>query len=594
MIKLKNIYKNYGKERVLQNINFTFQDKKIYVIKGVSGCGKSTLLGIIAGLITDYTGNYYFDNTLVTKKNIKTIRQRIGYINQKSMLISNISVLDNLLFIKNNKTKIKHLANEFDVYHILHKMPNEISGGERQRIAIIRALLTNPDIIIADEPTSSLDQENSLKFVNYLKKIKDRTIIIATHKDIFDQCADEIINLDYGIIKEEHSQKHFDEIVSPIKSVNSPKLNFKNSIKYVKKRATRNSWIKNIFLIFIFFIIFATVGIKLNFYDEYIKYSMKDYPYHVIDIDSISYDELSKEEEFELYENYTYKEDDFTVYEYFPYEDSNFKIPGVLEFGEFPKKNTQIIVNKEFINSVMHIEDYKDAIGKSFIIKNQEYEISGIIAGKVENTFNEKDCNAYYTGISGPAAFIDYDIMKEIGVKTRGFLDYKMYKYVGKNQIYDKNYKYKDLLFISMAYRVYENRIANTCSVANMFADISFIALTILSLIGFMFIYNKINLDLFYRQKEFGYFMAFGLAKKRIYFLVLYEYMINIIKNLLTGCALYYVASWIVHYYIGLNLIISPWYTTLITLIIITYTILVIVLPLRKYLKKDIYRLMNN
>jgi len=593
MITLKNLYKNYGNNEVLKDIGLKLEDNKMYVIKGVSGCGKSTLLGIIAGLITDYTGEYYYNDVLVNKKNIKNIRKNFGYINQKSMLISNITILDNLLFIKDNRKKIEELAKEFDVSHILNKTPDKISGGERQRISIIRALLSDPKVIIADEPTSSLDQKNSIQFVNYLNKIKDKTVIIATHKDIFDEYTDHIINLDYGVIKTKEEITPPNNVTDKYPNKNTI-LNIKNTINYIKKKHAKKNWFKNIFLVLVILIILATVSIKMNFYDEYIKITMKDYPYYAINLDEYVYEDLKEKDKYIVYENYTYQSDLFTAHALLPYEDSNFKIPHTLEYGTFPKNKDEIIVNKSYITSVLNTLDYSSSLGTTIKIKNREFKITAITTDDPEFEYFVKHANTYYSETYGPQVFIDYDIMKEIGEITHPKFGRKMYKYIGNKNIYNDNYFDKDKLMLSDIYSTYENKIGNIVCVPNMYADIAIIALAILSLIGFLFIYNKLTLNLFYRQKEFGYFMAFGLPKKRIQFIVLYEYISNIIKTLFISVILYYIVGLIINIKFNMDLLISPLIIILISILILLYTLLVIILPLRKYLKKDIYKLMYN
>lgn len=553
MLSLQNISKFYDSQAILKNINLTFNDNSIYVIKGVSGSGKSTLLGILAGLITDYSGDYYYNNIKVSKNNLAKFRMKVGYINQRSMLISHLNVLDNLLFIKDDYNQIVLLAKEFDLEELLYKFPNEISGGERQRVAIIRCLLMDPEIIIADEPTSSLDKINSYNFVKYIRKIKNKIIIIATHKSIFDSSADKIFNLDYGIIKDSSKFKIHNSN-DKISNTNSFCLNVRNTIKYVKMRVKKSGLLKNILLFVLFFIIFLTISLKFQFYDEYVKFSMKDYSYFVIDLYDYDYNIISEYEDFEVYENFIYKESNYDVYEYFPYDDSNFKNKDVLEYGSFPKNKNEIIVNKMFVDNILKIS-YQDAISKSFSFNSKDFVISGIIADNDENRFWEYDCNVYYRDIYKPAIFIDYEIIREFG--NLQVSDYKMYKYVGKNNLYDKNYPYRDLLYSSIAYSAYENRIANICSVANMFADILFITLGILSIVGFLFIYNNIRLSLYYRKKEFGFFEAFGVSKCRIYFMVFYEYFCDIIKMLFISLIFYILCIFILKYKTGINLAVN-------------------------------------
>jgi len=191
-IILKKINKSYDRV-VLKDVSYVFESGKLYVIKGVSGCGKSTLLNIIGGLEKEYDGEVGIEEGKV----------KTGYIFQYSMLLSGLTVMENLLLIKKGKEQILSLAKLFDIENLLNKFPETLSGGERQRVAVIRTLLINPNMLLADEPTASLDEANSQLISDTIAGLKDRdiVIIVATHEHYFDKYADEIIDLNYGSIK---------------------------------------------------------------------------------------------------------------------------------------------------------------------------------------------------------------------------------------------------------------------------------------------------------------------------------------------------------------------------------------------------------
>ncbi|MDR1354980.1 MAG: ATP-binding cassette domain-containing protein [Propionibacteriaceae bacterium] len=190
MITLKHVCKSFERP-VLDDVNLQLAQGQLYLIKGVSGCGKTTLLNIIGGLDKHFSGELSGETG------------NIGYLFQQSLLLSGLSVLENLTFLHNNKSLILKLAEEFAVTQLLDKLPEQLSGGERQRVAIIRCLAGNPSLVIADEPTASLDARNSAKVAANINAMKapQRLIIIATHEKYFDEYADEIIWLDYGKIK---------------------------------------------------------------------------------------------------------------------------------------------------------------------------------------------------------------------------------------------------------------------------------------------------------------------------------------------------------------------------------------------------------
>lgn len=184
MIVLNEIYKSFflhgQKINILENVNIEIKNKEITTILGVSGSGKTTLLNIIGGFET------YCSGSVIKKDNLK-----IDYVTQSPHFIEELSVYDNLIFSSykhKNKEKISYYLELFECSHLIKKKPYSLSGGEKQRINIIRALVNNPDLLILDEPTSSLDFENKIKVSNTLNSIiknNDLSIILVTHdKDI--------------------------------------------------------------------------------------------------------------------------------------------------------------------------------------------------------------------------------------------------------------------------------------------------------------------------------------------------------------------------------------------------------------------------
>ena len=204
MIKLKNVFKIYEinqNEQViaLQNINLSFNEGEVIVLKGSSGSGKSSILSLIASLSKPTTGEVIVDKKKISKlpDNFASIyrRDNIGFIFQKYNLIPSLTVQENILLplVPLNLEKLvaqKKLIRVMNMFHIEHKkdtLVKNLSGGEQQRVAIARANVNNPKIIIADEPTANLDEKLSLSFIEILKELKseNKTIIIATHDPLF-------------------------------------------------------------------------------------------------------------------------------------------------------------------------------------------------------------------------------------------------------------------------------------------------------------------------------------------------------------------------------------------------------------------------
>ena len=217
-IKIKNLTKKYEKNKsikVLNDISFNFEPGKTYSIIGPSGSGKSTLLNLLS-LIDNPTAGSIEINSNKIKSNNKVendlIRaKKIGIIYQDKNLLSDFTALENVylpnLLISNDRQKSKELAKKLikkvGMSIRINHFPNELSGGENQRIAIARALINNPDIILADEPTGSLDSDNAKLIFKILFNLinKNRIIIFATHNRYFANMADCKITMNNGNMK---------------------------------------------------------------------------------------------------------------------------------------------------------------------------------------------------------------------------------------------------------------------------------------------------------------------------------------------------------------------------------------------------------
>jgi len=218
-IVIQNLNKLYNPNKpnafyALKNINLSIEDGQIVILKGVSGSGKSTLLSLIGGLSKPSSGEI-----LVNTQNIAKLpdimssafrHQTIGFIFQSFNLLEGLSVYQNILAPLALTSLGKEAMHEkislaMELANIEHKKDQNVgslSGGERQRCAIARAVVMEPQIILADEPTANLDKENSLIFIEILKKFKllHKTVVIATHDTLFDElsCIDRCVQMRDG------------------------------------------------------------------------------------------------------------------------------------------------------------------------------------------------------------------------------------------------------------------------------------------------------------------------------------------------------------------------------------------------------------
>lgn len=195
MIKLENVSKSYTDKMILENINLEVEQGDRVVILGKSGSGKTTLLNIIATIDSDYSGNIYLFNNCLSKLKSSEIakirRDQLGFIFQDFGLLENFTVEDNILLPSRsagmNLKKDEYFNKLIDVLNIknlLKKYPSELSGGEKQRAAIARAIIKKPKLVIADEITSALDIQTSNELISYLDDVVTKfkiTLLMVTH-----------------------------------------------------------------------------------------------------------------------------------------------------------------------------------------------------------------------------------------------------------------------------------------------------------------------------------------------------------------------------------------------------------------------------
>ena len=218
LIQLTNINKNFftrKKINVLKKINYKFKKGKIYSLIGPSGSGKSTLLNILSLIDRPTSGSISIETEVIdfenSKKNDLIRAKKIGIIYQQDNLLQDFTALENIYLASlangDNReisiSKSKVLLKKVGLTSRSNHYPSQLSGGEKQRVAIARALINDPQIILADEPTGSLDVENAKEVFNLLKKQlnSNRIIIFATHNRFFANKSDCLLEIVDGSIK---------------------------------------------------------------------------------------------------------------------------------------------------------------------------------------------------------------------------------------------------------------------------------------------------------------------------------------------------------------------------------------------------------
>lgn len=539
-ILLNKINKSFN-QPVIKNLSYTFESGKLYVIKGVSGCGKTTLLNLIGRIDTDYEG------TITVEREGKEIEEKAGYIFQSSLLLSQMTVEENLLLIKNAPNEIEALCERLGIADLRSKLPDQLSGGERQRAAIVRALLRSPNILLADEPTASLDDENSRKIAETLAGLRDegRILIVATHEHYFDAYADEIIHLRYGVIEhiekfvpaslpsEAHPNKHTSVEGKPFSC-------FRYALRRNPKLLRPLSLLP---LMLVFLIVMAVSTVQANFSDEYMRIVKDEYPLDLIVFQPGGYENFIYKDKVTLYDCYTATEGEYLAAHLLDCKDSIFRIDGLIAEGRFPENDHEILANYNFLDDYFgETDDYGDYVGKTVKFKGETFTVSGTVEttdGEMER-YLMADWN--YTPVrrtkDASVIFIPYETLKQIGEKTEEYSSLRVGVYDG---LYEDKAARQALALVNQSdspnnfYNDIEEAQADVDQFTLIFAAVLFIC----TFICCLFLVTVVQTELFYRKKELGYLQIFGIAKMQIGKLILSEYFIKNLSALILALAVY-------------------------------------------------------
>ncbi|EAL5250165.1 ABC transporter ATP-binding protein [Campylobacter jejuni] len=212
LIKINILNKEFGKVKALNNINLSVYEGEWLAIMGPSGSGKSTLLNILSLMDTPSSGEYILDNEnleqMDEEQKITLRREKIGLVFQQFHLIPYLNALENVMLSQYYHSSVdeedaKMVLEKVGLSHRLTHLPSQLSGGEQQRVCIARALINNPELLLADEPTGNLDEANEQIVLQTLQKLKNegKTIVLITHNPDLAKFADRTLILQHGVLK---------------------------------------------------------------------------------------------------------------------------------------------------------------------------------------------------------------------------------------------------------------------------------------------------------------------------------------------------------------------------------------------------------
>ena len=231
IVELKNVSKTYkigeSEFKALKNIDLELNKGEFVVVLGPSGAGKSTLLNLIGGMDTPTEGSIKIDGEEITKYTESQLSdyraENIGFIFQFYNILPTLTVLENVELVKDivkNENDSKEAIKAVGLEQHMNKFPNQLSGGEQQRVSIARAIAKNPKLLLCDEPTGALDSKTGVEVLKLLKKQCDgnngaNTVIIVTHNSLFAEIADTVIRVKNGEIEsvtKNENPKNIDEV----------------------------------------------------------------------------------------------------------------------------------------------------------------------------------------------------------------------------------------------------------------------------------------------------------------------------------------------------------------------------------------------
>lgn len=548
MLELRNIYKKYKDNYVLNNISLNFPSHGLISILGESGSGKSTLLNIIGLIDTPSKGKYYInkkDTSKLKNKKIDNIHKSfISFIFQQYNLIENMTV-ENNININNDSKNFISIVKMLKIENLLTKKVKDLSGGEKQRVVIARSLMNNPKVILADEPTGALDSINRKIVMELLKKIsKDCLVIMVTHnEDDAYKYSNRVIKLCDGRVVNDtkpfnDSNKY--ELNLDKKQISIRKL-FKITLSNMIGKMKRNiatSIAFSIGLISLFMVLTISSGFNKAL-DESEKNTLSKYPIYITS-STYNYEEdfntlLSKDNKDNNkvyskslthinnithdYLDYLKEVDEFINYKVYIFNQDNveyYSLPNKEFYKEFDFLEGRTIKNdNEVLLAVDNNNSIESYLLESIGLNKKEYSLKdlvdykykdkiivGILKAKKESIF--EDSNMLITKYDGSIPDTIYLYPKD---------------YVNKNKLINKLDIYKDIVYTDYSSTIKSVSKGIVKSISVILIIFSFISLLVSTImIGIITYINIVE-----KTKEIGILRSLGFSKSNVKFIFMLE-----------------------------------------------------------------------
>ncbi len=608
MVEVKNLTKefivNKKKNIVINNLSFFLPSKGMYFIVGESGSGKSTLLNLIEGLILPTKGSIKINNHRIDKlkndEKVEFYKKEVGILFQSFNLFNDLTVLENLKITslikeENDEENIKRYLSKFKIYEKVNQKVYTLSGGEKQRLALIRALINKPKIILADEPTGALDNASSIILMGELKKISENSLIlIVTHNlELVKKYADGYLKfLPKGyelnnILKENPSNNV--NIIKKNKLLIKDKINF--YFPLLKRNLIKN-FNKNLFTsLSIIFSLFISL-FSFSFYFNIKNYSSSliyTYPnYNVFEVyksfsssingSSLSIERKEKVGDKEIKEGLNNNNfENFDVFDSFDYffknnivTIDNIEYKNLIFEPSFELINNDVMVNDSFIDA--YLKEFKEGMTIHFNSSNVYKGYSDYINDEIEETFiidldfiiTKKSEEFSFLGT--PKIYYSYDYfetilanlnalnfstLEEMDISYLNLLkraknndsltSYQSLVVVEKEKFNDfyglieENRIFKNLKFNSDSLTIIDsfNNIINTLFIALIFF------IVMISLTSFFIIFSLTFYSYLSSKKERAILTLLGSNKKSINFLFIFEEVLVFVLSFLISICLY-------------------------------------------------------